>query len=61
MNKSDESTYNIILRFRRCFMGLTSNSTGNKVLNEDMQAIKEKAEYTIAIARQSKCGKIHYI
>ncbi len=42
-------------------MGLTSNSTGNKVLNEDMQAMKEKAEYTIAIARQSKCGKIHYI
>lgn len=42
-------------------MGLTSNSTGNKVLNEDMQEMKERADYTIAIARKSKCGKIHNI
>ena len=34
-------------------MGLTSTSTGNKVLNEDIEDLKEKCDYTIAIARKS--------
>lgn len=42
-------------------MGLTSSSTGNKVLNEDIESMKEKTNYTIAIARKSKCRKIYYI
>ena len=32
-------------------MGLTSTSTGTKVLEEDIQTMQEKANYTIAIAR----------
>ncbi len=40
-------------------MGLTGNSTGSKVLNEDIELLKEKCNYTIAIARKSKCRKIY--
>lgn len=36
-------------------MGLTNNSTGAKVLDEDIEEMKEKTDYTIAIARKSKC------
>lgn len=41
-------------------MGLTSTSTGSKVLNEDIEVLKEKCNYTIAIARKPKCWKINY-
>ena len=32
-------------------MGLTSSSTGSKLLNDDIQLLKDKCDYTIAIAR----------
>lgn len=32
-------------------MGLTSSSTGSKLLNEDIEILKDKCDYTIAIAR----------
>lgn len=41
-------------------MGLTSTSTGTKVLAEDIQTMQKKANYTIAIARKSKCREINY-
>ena len=36
-------------------MGLTGTSTGNKILNEDIEELKEKCNYVVAIARKSKC------
>jgi len=42
-------------------MGLTGSSTGSNVLNEDIETLKEKCQYTIAIARKSKCRKINNI
>lgn len=41
-------------------MGLSGTSTGTKVLNEDIETLKEKCDYTIAIARKSECWKINY-
>ena len=38
-------------------MGLTSTSTGNKVLNEDIESLKEKSDYVIAIAGNPNVGK----
>ena len=32
-------------------MGLTSTSTGTNLLNDDIEVLKEKCDYTIAIAR----------
>ncbi len=32
-------------------MGLTSASTGNKLLNNDIENLKSNCDYTIAIAR----------
>jgi len=32
-------------------MGLTGASTGNKVLNEDIESLKKSCEYILAIAR----------
>ena len=32
-------------------MGLTSSSTGSNLLNDDIEVLKEKCDYTIAIAR----------
>jgi len=40
-------------------MGLTSTSTGTKILSEDIESLKEKCDYTIAIARESKCREIN--
>lgn len=40
-------------------MGLTSSSTGTKVLNEDIEEMKEKCDYVIAIARKSKCRQVY--
>ena len=34
-------------------MGLTSTSTGTKLLNDDIEVLKNKCDYTIAIARKS--------
>ena len=34
-------------------MGLTGASTGSKVLDEDIELLKEKCDYVIAIARKS--------
>ncbi len=36
-------------------MGLTSSSTGTKLLNDDLKELKNKCKYTIAIGRKSKC------
>ncbi len=36
-------------------MGLTGTSTGNRVLNEDIELLKQNCDYTVAIARKSKC------
>lgn len=36
-------------------MGLTSSSTGTKLLNNDLNVLKNKCKYTIAIGRKSKC------
>lgn len=38
-------------------MGLTSTSTGTKVLDEDIENMKEKVDYTIAIAGNPNVGK----
>lgn len=38
-------------------MGLTSSSTGTKVLNENFSLLKEKCDYTIAIAGNPNVGK----
>ncbi len=34
-------------------MGLTSTSTGNKLLNGDVEILKKSCNYTVAIARKS--------
>ena len=34
-------------------MGLTNTSTGNKLLNKDIEELKNKCKYTIAIGRKS--------
>ena len=36
-------------------MGLSSSSTGIKLLNADIEILKNNCDYTIAIARKSKC------
>jgi len=38
-------------------MGLTSSSTGSKLLNEDLEILKAKCDYTIAIAGNPNVGK----
>lgn len=38
-------------------MGLTSNSTGSSLLNDDMNLLKNKCDYTIAIAGNPNVGK----
>lgn len=38
-------------------MGLTSTSTGKKVLNENMELLKQKCNYTIALAGNPNVGK----
>ncbi len=36
-------------------MGLTSSSTGSNLLNDNIEFLKNKCDYTIAIARKSQC------
>ena len=38
-------------------MGLTSTSTGNKLLDDNIEVIKNKCDYTIAIAGNPNVGK----
>ena len=38
-------------------MGLTSSSTGSKLLNDDIEILKNKCDYTIAIAGNPNVGK----
>ncbi len=38
-------------------MGLTSSSTGTKLLNDNIEFLKNNCDYTIAIARKSKRWK----
>ncbi len=38
-------------------MGLTSSSTGSKLLNDDLEVLKNKCDYTIAIAGNPNVGK----
>ena len=38
-------------------MGLTSSSTGSKLLNDDIEVLKNKCNYTIAIAGNPNVGK----
>ncbi len=38
-------------------MGLTGNSTGKRILNEDIEKLKNNCNYTIAIAGNPNVGK----
>ena len=38
-------------------MGLTKNSTGTKVLNETIESLKEKCDYTVSLAGNPNVGK----
>ena len=42
-------------------MGLTAKSTGKKVLKQDINVLQEKCDYTVAIARKSKCWQVNNI
>lgn len=42
-------------------MGLTSTSTGSNLLDEDIIQMKEKCEYTVAIAGNPNVRKIYNI
>ena len=41
-------------------MGLTASSTGSKLLQNDVEELKEKCDYTIAIAGNPNVRKIYY-
>ena len=36
-------------------MGLTASSTGNNLLDSNFEELKKHSNYTIALARKSKC------
>jgi len=38
-------------------LGLTGSSTGKKVLNEDIEKLKQNCNYTVAIAGNPNVGK----
>ena len=38
-------------------MGLTSNSTGIKLLNEDFEILKKDCDYVVALAGNPNVGK----
>lgn len=38
-------------------MGLTSSSTGTKILTDDFEILKNKCEYTVALAGNPNVGK----
>lgn len=39
------------------YLGLTGSSTGKKILNEDIEKIKQNCNYTVAIAGNPNVGK----
>ncbi len=39
------------------YLGLTGSSTGKRVLNEDIEKLKNSCNYTIAIAGNPNVGK----
>lgn len=39
------------------YLGLTSSSTGKRILNEDIENMKKSCNYTIAIAGNPNVGK----
>lgn len=41
-------------------MGLTTSSTGTKLLQNDIEELKEKTDYTIAIAGNPNVRKVYY-
>lgn len=41
-------------------MGLTASSTGSKILQNNMEELREKCDYTIAIAGNPNVRKIYY-
>lgn len=43
-------------------MGLTNNSTGNNILNDDLLELKDKCDYVVGLSRKSKCTvKVVYL
>ncbi len=52
-SKSHFNSYYIHYMKRGDFMGLTSSSTGSKLLNDNIEVLKNKCDFTIAIARKS--------
>lgn len=43
-------------------MGLTSSSTGNKLLSGDLLELKDKCDYVVGLSRKSKCTvKVVYL
>lgn len=40
-------------------MGLTLGSTGQKLLNNDVESLKNSCDYTIAISRKPECRKVY--
>lgn len=38
-------------------MGLTSSSTGTKILNENINELKKKTDYTVTLAGNPNVGK----
>lgn len=41
-------------------MGLTASSTGSKLLQNEVEELKQKCDYTIAIAGNPNVRKIYY-
>lgn len=43
-------------------MGLTNNSTGNKLLSSNLLELKNKCDYVVGLSRKSKCTvKVVYL
>lgn len=36
-------------------MGLTKSSTGTKLLNDEIEVLKQNCDFTIALTRKSQC------
>mgnify|MGYP003300040321 CR=1 FL=1 len=44
-----------------CVLGLTASSTGSKLLENDIEELKEKCDYVVAIAGNPNVRKIYNI
>lgn len=42
-------------------MGLTASSTGSKLLQNDLEKIKQKCDYSVAIAGNPNVREVYYI